>query len=93
VSCLAPALAFLAQLGMAAPPPLVIADVPLSRPGFYSSGVLMVRGGTTDCGVWVHELVHHWQFTQRGPAASLEEWERREEQARRVEVMFRETGA
>jgi hypothetical protein len=81
--------AFLAQHGMQIDAPKVFTTVPIKLAGWFDSGIVFVRNDRAeDCGVWVHEFVHAWQY-QKGPAKSDEEWVERERQAVRVEMMWR----
>jgi hypothetical protein len=80
-------LTFLAALGCS-PQFALQYDATLDRPG-RQAGIL-VRVRTSDPGVWVHELVHVCQEQAQGPAWSDAEAERREAEARTVELLWRQ---
>lgn len=66
----------------------VMPSVVLSEKAGYRDGVVSLTN-TEDCKVMLHELEHHYQWEQWGPAKSFMEWEWREREAamvvRRVE--------
>ena len=63
-------------------------DPTLDRPARQSGSLVRVR--TTDDAVLVHELVHVCQEQAHGPAWSDAESARREQDARMVEIMWRQ---
>lgn len=70
-------------------PPALAYDPELKHRALYVWSTIIVRPDA-DCGVIVHELVHHRQFRDAGgPAADAIEWLAREIQARRLELMWR----
>ncbi len=80
-------LLFLAALGCH--PQFSIAyDHTLDRPARQSGSLVRVR--TSDPGVWVHELVHVCQEQALGPSQTDAESARREEEARTVELLWRQ---
>jgi hypothetical protein len=83
--------AYLAQMGMRLTSvPKVFTTVPITRPGWYDTGIVFVRNDkTADCGIYVHEFVHAYDYQQHGPATSQEEWLEREKHAVRVEMRWR----
>lgn len=81
------ALAFLLALGCS-PQASIVYDATLDRPGRQQGALVRVR--TADAGVEVHELWHVCQEQARGPAWNAEESARREAEARRVEVLWRQ---
>ncbi len=81
------ALAFLLALGCS-PQASIVYDATLDRPGRQQGALVRVR--TADAGVEVHELWHVCQEQAHGPAWSAEESARREVEARRVEVLWRQ---
>jgi len=81
------ALAFLLALGCS-PHASIVYDATLDRPGRQQGALVRVR--TADAGVEVHELWHVCQEQAHGPAWSAEESARREVEARRVEVLWRQ---
>ena len=81
------ALAFLLALGCS-PQASIVYDATLDRPSRQQGALVRVR--TTDPGVEAHELWHVCQEQARGPAWSAEESARREVEARRVEVLWRQ---
>jgi hypothetical protein len=88
--CTALATAFLAQQGMKVTPPKVMTEVPIKMAGWYQDGIVFIRSDKReDCGVYVHEMLHHYQQQTRGPARDYEEWLRREQEAVRVEMRWR----
>ena len=70
-------------------PPALAYDPDLKHRALYVWSTIILRPDA-DCGVIVHELVHHRQFRDAGgPAADAIEWLAREIQARRLELMWR----
>lgn len=76
-----------AQLVGIAPPALAFDDS-MSSLARYQYGTVVLRADA-DCGVVIHEMVHHRQFRDAGPALSRGEWVERESEARRLELLFR----
>lgn len=74
------------SLAVTVPAVVVVADT--GPRGYYIDGVITIRKDA-DCSVLVHELVHHRQFLRNGKASNAEEWHSREEEAKRVERLFR----
>ncbi len=80
-------LLFIGSIGCA--PRFEVQDDPtLDRPGRQQGGIVRVR--TADPGVLVHELWHVCQEAARGVATSTDESARREDEARTVELMWRQ---
>ena len=81
-------LAFLAALGCHPAAPVVVRpDLPMFA--YFDAGTVYVRDAG-DPAVLVHELWHACQYEAHGPAADAAERERREREARRVELIYRE---
>ena len=82
------ALAFLAALGCK--PSAAVVTVPdLHRVAYYEHGTVYTR--TDDPAVMVHELWHDCQRQRLGDAWDAEEQARREAEAHRVEIMWRQS--
>jgi hypothetical protein len=88
--CAEIARSFLAQLGMPVSPPRVFVTVPIKLAGWYDSGIVFIRPDKAeDCAVYVHEMVHHYDYISKGPSKSHEEWIERELKAVRIEMQWR----
>jgi hypothetical protein len=88
--CAEIARSFLAQLGMPVSPPRVFVTVPIRLAGWYDSGIVFIRPDKAeDCSVYVHEMVHHYDYISKGPSKSHEEWIERELKAVRIEMQWR----
>lgn len=75
-------------LHISAPPALAVDVEKLPRKGAYGYSTIMLRGDA-DCGVLMHEMVHHKQFSERGVADDDTEWYLREHEAARFEHGWR----
>ena len=60
------------------------------EPTFYSEGIVYIAPGDYKDHILVHELVHHCQWKEAGnlPAQTLEEWHKRERQAKIMEHFY-----
>ncbi len=74
-------------LHVTAPPALALTDACQYR-GYYEASTITLRSDA-DCGVLIHEMVHHKQFSELGNALTEEEWHWRELQASKVEWTWR----
>ena len=81
-------LAFLAALDCR-PSAVIVQTHDLHRIAYYERGTVYTR--STDPAVLVHELWHDCQRQQLGDAWSREEQARREAEAHRVEIMWRQS--
>lgn len=71
--------------------PAIAIDDALPWKGAYVYSTVILRPDA-DCGVVFHELVHHRQFRDTGgPPLTDYEWRLREFNARRLEIMYRES--
>jgi hypothetical protein len=85
--CLKAATLFLGQMHIPVEPlPQVFI---VDKPGFYVAGPSVFLLESADCGVLLHELVHHAQALAAGPATTQEVWTKREHAARQIEIIFR----
>lgn len=76
-------LAFLAALGCHP-----TASVEFADRTYYQDGRIYLAADRAE--LWIHEGWHDCQYQKRGPATTREEWEARERDARRVELLWRE---
>ena len=81
-------LAFLAALDCR-PSAVIVQTHDLHRIAYYERGTVYTR--STDPAVLVHELWHDCQRQRLGDAWSREEQVRREAEAHRVEIMWRQS--
>jgi len=81
-------LAFLAALDCR-PSAVIVQTHDLHRIAYYERGTVYTR--STDPAVLVHELWHDCQRQRLGDAWDAEEQRRREAEARRVEIMWRQS--
>lgn len=71
--------------------PALAFDPDLRYRAIYVYSTIIARPDA-DCGVLVHELIHHRQFRDAGgPASDSREWIAREVNARRIELIWRGT--
>lgn len=77
----------LVLLKIAAPPSLAVVPE-LTHKGAYHFSTISIRPDA-DCGVLVHEMAHHKQFSKKGPATDWDEWLDREQEALRIERSWR----
>lgn len=61
----------------------VMPSVVVGERTFYRNGVVMLTN-TEDCRKFLHELVHAWQYQERGAAKTESEWEERETEAQKI---------
>lgn len=79
-------------LGITAPPALAVSDdLCGTAPACYVPSVIVVRPEVQRCQILVHEMVHHKQYELGGPAKTWEEWFRREQQAKYIELQYLES--
>lgn len=69
-------------------PPALAMDDSLPYRALYQYGTIVLRSDA-DCGVIVHEMVHHRQFRDAGSAKTDQEWFEREREAHHIEVRYR----